>query len=183
MSGAAGSNAGSAGYGPKTIALGRELSENLGALQQRLQQLLTIAENKLQAMRHADDAALHGCAAQEQQQLEAVLALERQRKAILARLAQQLQTGSLLGVPLSEITEKIPEPAASALRARNAALQAVAAKLRHKNEVAARVAHQLQSHIRAVFAELAKANQESVVYGPQGQHSATNTRRCLDAVG
>lgn len=161
----------------------RELNESLGALHGLLKQLVEQSEEKLAGMRGADVEVLHACTQREKQLLEEVFQTERERDAILARLAQTLQAPRLKSAPLSEILNHIPEPLSSALRARNVALHGIATELQQKNRLAAQVAHNLQSHIRAVFVELAKANQESIVYGPKGQHEQANIRTCLDAVG
>ena len=161
----------------------RDLNENLAGLYSLLKQLFDLAEQKLAAMRAASDRTLQACAAQEAQLLEEVKRLEQQRTATLARLAQALRAPQLEHAALSEVAAQFPEPVGSALRARNAALQDIARKLQQKNRLAARVAQHLQSHIRAVFAAVAKANQESVVYGPKGQHEQVSIRSCLDAVG
>jgi flagellar biosynthesis/type III secretory pathway chaperone len=160
-----------------------ELNQSLATLYDLLKQLVEQAEEKLAGMRGADVEALHTCTQQETQLLEEVCHTERERNAILARLAQTLQAPQLKSAPLSEIVNHIPEPLCSALRARNVALHDIATKLQRKNRLAAQVAHNLQSHISAVFTELAKTNQESIVYGPKGQHEQANIRTCLDAVG
>ena len=160
-----------------------ELIDSLIKLHELLKQLVGGVEEKLAGMRGADVEVLHACAQREKQLLEEVFQTERERDAILARLAQTLHMPQLKSAPLSEIVNHIPEPLCSALRARNVALRDIAIKLQQKNRLAAQVAHNLQTHIRAVFVELAKANQESIVYGPKGQHEQANIRTCLDAVG
>jgi flagellar biosynthesis/type III secretory pathway chaperone len=160
-----------------------ELSDNLGALHTLLKQLADQADAKLAALRAADASALQTCAARETELLQHVARNAQERQAIVARLAQHLPPSLPNEMPLSELIEKFPEPQASILRARSLALRESARKLQEKNSLAARVAHHLQSHIRAVFAELAKVNQESVVYGPKGQHEQAALRSCLDAVG
>ena len=165
------------------VSLASELNESLAAAQSLLQQLLENAGQKLSALRAADTDELQHCSLRDANMLEQMFHVEQQRTAILARLAQRLPAMDVKRVRLSEMVDRFPEPLSSALRARNAALQRLATELHEKNKLVATVAHHLQSHIRAVFAELAQANQESAVYGREGQHEQRNKRFWLDAVG
>jgi flagellar biosynthesis/type III secretory pathway chaperone len=169
--------------GPTRRGSASELSDNLGALHALLKQLAAQADAKLAALRAADAKALQACATNETELLQQLARNAQERQAILARLAQHLPQPLRPEIPLSELIEEFPEPQASILRARSVALRESAAQLQEKNGLAARVAHRLQTHIRAVFAELAKVNQESVVYGPKGQHEQAGLRSGLDAVG
>lgn len=161
----------------------RELNENLAALQALLRELVDQASQKLTAMRTVDVDGLTSSAAREGELLAQVQRVAQQREAILARAAQDMPDAAGPVYPLSRLLEKIPEPYSSALRARNAALQRVAADLQEKNATVAAVAQSLQSHIRAVFTELAKVNVETVIYGPKGQHEPKPVRTWIDAVG
>ncbi len=161
----------------------RALDENLATLAALLRALLALSEDKLGALRRADTAALQHCAGREVELLEEVYALERTRQAILARAAQLLPAIAGGAPRLRDLLGALPEPLASVLRARNAGLQELAGKLRQQNQLAARVAQNLQHHIRAVFAELARATQESMVYNPKGQPEQTRLHSCVDAVG
>jgi hypothetical protein len=62
-------------------------------------------------------------------------------------------------------------------------LRGVAEELQKKNRLAAEVARKLQSHIRDVFAAIAQATQETVVYGRNGQYEQATARQWVDAVG
>jgi hypothetical protein len=158
----------------------RELSQHLADLHAALKQLAELATEKLAAMRRADTDALNGCAEREEGLLRTVLRDEQGRNAILARLAQSLHCPQ---VRLTEIVDRLPEPVASALRARSVALKEIAGELQRRNRLAASVAQNLQAHIRGIFADVASANRESLVYGPRGQHEMSSPRRWVDAVG
>jgi hypothetical protein len=161
----------------------REVVRHLSDLHAALTQLTDLAGEKLAAMRAADADALTRCAAREAELLQAVLKADEQRPALLARLAQSLRRPQLQAAKLTEIADHLPEPAASALRARGLALREIAGQLQRKNRLAAVVAHNLQGHLRGIFAEVAKAAQQSVVYGPAGRHYGTGPRCWVDAVG
>lgn len=160
-----------------------ELNENLAALQGLLRQLVGQADEKLLAMRSADTSRMHRCTSRESELLAQVARVEQQRGALVARLAQGLPNATPKPPPLRELARDFPEPAGSVLKARSVALRGIAEQLQEKNRLVARVAHKLQSHLREVFAEIASAQQESVVYGPKGQHEQRNARTLLDAVG
>ncbi|TWT41867.1 FlgN protein [Phycisphaerae bacterium RAS1] len=155
----------------------------LGRWQAQLAGLLQIADDKLAAMKRADADALTACAQREEALLRGVGAGEQERHELLARLAQALPGGPSRIARLSDLAGILPEPLASQILAKNAGLRQAALKLREKNRLAAGVARHLQLHIRGVFAEVAKAGQESIVYGPQGRHEQRNRLSFVDAVG
>lgn len=164
-------------------ACAAELNENLAALQELLRQLLGEAEEKLTAIKIADAERMQRCSARETDLLVEVSRVGQQRSAIFARLAQGLPTGQAPPRSLGEMCRRLPEPLSSVFRARSVGLQQAATRLQEKNRLVSLVAQNLQSHIRAIFATLAKDHQESVVYGPKGQHEQRNVRSWLDAVG
>jgi flagellar biosynthesis/type III secretory pathway chaperone len=161
----------------------RELSQYLADLHDALKRLGALAAEKLAALRTANTAALRDCAVRENELVRQVLCDEQQRDAVLARLAQSLPGCPPKPVRLTELIEHLPEPLAGPLRARRAGLQEMATELQRKNRLVEAVVRNLQAHIRGVFAEVAKAAQESLVYGARGQHEVGSTRCCMDAVG
>jgi len=161
----------------------RDLLDTLTALGELLTQLLGVAGRKLAAMRAAEAKTLQQCAAEEHGVLQELFERERQRDAVLARLAQSLHWPDSRRVSLSEVAQRLPEPFSSRLRARIAGLRTVAVALKEKNRLAAAVARNLHQHLRAVFEDLAQANQETVGYGPNGKHEQRNRQAWVDAVG
>jgi flagellar biosynthesis/type III secretory pathway chaperone len=161
----------------------RDLLTMLHALHESLKQLLELAGRKLLAMRAADTDALQDCATEERAVLQTLFARQQKRDAVLARLAQSLPNhdGRLLALP--ELAGRLPEPFSSRLRARSLGVRQTADALRAKNQLVARVARNLHAHIRAVFADMAKVNQEAVGYGPNGKQEQRNRQTWIDAVG
>jgi len=163
---------------------GQALLACFTTLQGLLGGLADVADRKLAAIRRADAGGLTACTQDELNLLQQVYRAEQDRTAIVARLAQALQAPELRGACISELTGRLPEPLASHLRARATGLKQVAAALKQKYAVAARVARGLQADIRGIFAELAKGRQESVVYGARGQQQGHGTPRLIvDAMG
>jgi hypothetical protein len=163
-----------------------ELLDALSALHELLKQLLELARAKLAAMRAADAPELQRCAARECGVLERLFERERRRDAVLARLAQSLHWDSTGPPRLSEVAAKLPDPFSSRLRAKTAGLRQTANELRRENRLAAEVAQHLHKHVRAVFEDIediARVNQESVVYGPNGRHEHRTSKTWVDAVG
>jgi hypothetical protein len=160
-----------------------ELLEALSALHELLRQLLELARAKLEALRAADAPNLQRCAARECGVLERLFERERQRDAVLARLAQSLHWEGPAPPRLAEVAAKLPEPVSSRLRAKAAGLRQTAGELRRENRLAAEVAQHLHKHIRAVFEDIARVNQESIVYGPSGRHEQRAAMTWVDAVG
>jgi hypothetical protein len=168
---------------PSLEGQANELLEVLSLLHTMLQRLLELAGVKLSAMRTADAAALQRCAAQECDVLARLFEEEGRRDAVLARLAQSLPGEELRGARFSDIAERLPEPFGSRLRARTAGMRRTVEELRRRNRLAAEVARHLHDHIRAVFEDVARVNQESVVYGPSGKHEQRTKQSWVDAVG
>ena len=168
---------------PGLEAQADELLEVMSALHEMLKQLLELVQDKLAAMRGADAAELQRCAVEECGVLERLFAQECRRDAVLARLAQSLPGECPPQARLSEIAERLPEPFCSRLRARTAGMRRTIDELRRKNRVAAEVARHLHEHIRAVFEDVARVNQQSVVYGPSGKHEQRTNQTWVDAIG
>lgn len=162
---------------------GRALVHILGELQTLLTRLVECADEKLHAIRCAGAEALQACVGREMQYLDELLAVERKRDAIVARIAQQLQQPSLRRAPVQQTAEKFPEPLRSSIHARCMGLRQAAEKLQRKNRVAAEVAQGLQSHVRAVFGELAKACRDATTYSDTGRMRHTETQLVIDALG
>ncbi len=161
----------------------RALLEALAEHQGLIESLLDVSREKMKSIRAADARSLHSCTSRESALLEKTLEFEQRRKAVVARLAQALHLPDPERLTLRQIAKELPEPYASAVRSRMLGLRAVAVELQHANRVAAIVARDLHRHIRDVFAALANANRESVVYGPQGREHLTTSKNILDAVG
>lgn len=161
----------------------RELLAALAALHERLLSLAHLASEKLRAMRAADVATLDELAAREAAELDSLQERDTAREAIVARLAQHLPD-SIGPLPkLGELAARLPEPFASQIRAKNEGLRVAARSLEEKNRLVAIVARSLHAHVRGVFADLAGANQETVVYERTGRHDQRVTRSWVDAVG
>ena len=160
-----------------------ELLAVVSAMHEMLKQLLELAQDKLAAMRGADAAELQRCAVEECGVLERLFAQECRRDAVLARVAQSLPGEYPPQARLSEIAERLPEPFCSRLRARTAGMRRTIDELRRRNRVAAEVARHLHEHIRAVFEDVARVNQQSVVYGPSGRHEQRTKETWVDAIG
>lgn len=161
----------------------RALADTLSELQPALRRLIELSERKLAALRRADAGALARCAQAEKELLDSLQLIERRRHAVLARLAQQLRWPPAAGATLSQIADRLPEPISSVIRVRIAPLRDLASHLEKTNRLAASVARGLHQHLRALFADVARASQETVVYGPHGQPEMRTTRAWVDAVG
>jgi len=159
------------------------LLERLDALLAGLQELVAIADRKRDALRRADAGTLQTCAATEERVLRRLFRGADAPRAVSACLAQSLRALDPSARSLSDLAARLPEPFGSRIRAKNEALRAVARALREKNQMAARVARALHEHVRSLFADLAKAHQETVVYACNGQPHGATPQAWIDAVG
>ncbi len=160
-----------------------DLQVHLTGMHALLKQLTDAADVKLEGMRRADTETLRGCADREADLLQRVFDYAQGRPALVARVAQALHRDELKEVPLLQLADELPEPHAAALRAHSTALRQVSQELQRKNRIAARVAHNLQSHIHGIFADVAKVGQESCGYDVRGNPNVSTKRRWVDAVG
>lgn len=161
----------------------RELLASLTALHERIRGLTALAAEKLAALRTADVNAIEVLAQQEAAALESLQILDAERRAVLARLAQQWPSAGADELKLDEIASRMPEPFSSQIRAKSEGLRSAAGALQQKNRLLATVARTLHNHIRGVFADLANDTQETLVYGRTGQHEKHTAKRWVDAVG
>lgn len=160
-----------------------DLFETLGSLHGRLARLGDLAESKLAAMRAADASRLHELAAEEAAELEALAAEDVRREAALARVAQGMPDRASARPRLAEVAETFSEPQRSKILGKSEGLRAMATRLAEKNALVADVARGLHNHVRGVFAEVAKVNQEAVVYGKDGREHQRTSKSWVDAVG
>lgn len=161
----------------------RELLASLTALHERIRGLTALAAEKLAALRTADVNAIEVLAQQEAAALDSLHTLDAERRAVLARLAQQWPNAAADELKLDEIASRMPEPFSSQIRAKSEGLRSAAGALQQKNRLLATVARTLHNHIRGVFADLANDTQETLVYGRTGQHEKHTAKRWVDAVG
>lgn len=159
------------------------LLDTLGTLHGRLARLGDLAELKLAALRTANAERLHELAAEEAAELESLAADDVRREAALARAAQGLPAGAGSRPRLSEVAEIFPEPLRSKILGKSEGLRAMANRLAEKNRLVADVARGLHNHVRGIFAEVAKVNQEAVVYERDGREYQRTSRSWVDAVG
>ncbi|MFO0839420.1 MAG: flagellar export chaperone FlgN [Phycisphaerae bacterium] len=160
---------------------------SLLAVLDRTQGLLTrlteLAGHKLDRLRSADADGLQRGAAAESALLDELLECGRTRHAVLTRLAQHLHWPQIVTARLSQIADRVPQPFASRIHAKNAALRAIATQLEKKNRLAAAVARGLHKHVRAIFDELTKSARAPVGYGRTGREEQAQTQLWVDAVG
>lgn len=168
---------------PPNAEFARDLLAALTALHERLGALTALAVEKLAALRTADVDAIEKLAQREEAALQSLQELDAQRKAVLARLAQLWPASESFEPKLEEIAARLPEPFSSQIRAKSEGLRSAAGALEQKNALLATVARTLHSHVRGVFADLAKDAQETLVYGRSGQHEKHTARCWVDAVG
>lgn len=155
------------------------LDELLG----QLRRLDGLAADKLAAMRAADAKALEHCALEEGEVLQTLLAQGPHRGAVLAAVAQRVLGLSASPPTLAALCQRLPEPGASILRAKTRALEVVTTELQRKNRLAGEVARRLHSHIRGIFADVAKAAQPEVGYGPRNTNLPTGASCYVEAIG
>jgi len=159
------------------------LLEVLSLVHSRLKRLAELARDKLSALRRADTAGLQRCADDEAVVLEALFAAERERAAVLARLAQHVPGAGGRGARLSELAGQLAEPFSSQIRAKIEGLREASTRLQRGNRIAGEVARNLHAHLRAMLTDVARANRQTVGYRPDGRGEEQISRTWIDALG
>lgn len=160
-----------------------DLDTSLANTTNALTQLVALAERKLVALRSADTITLHQTARLEKQELERTFALEQERSAIVARVAQGLPGRKAERLRLSEIAECLPAPWNAKIGEKTRVLKRLSEMLQQKNRLAAGVAQNLHKHIRAVMEELATSTHEPHGYRRDGRREHGTANNWVDAIG
>ena len=164
-------------------ALIGQLAECLGELRGLYEQLVGVLRRKLEAMRRADTEGLNSCGARERFLVQRMAESDATRRNLVGEL--QVRAGVRAGqaMTLSDLAERLGEPARSRVLVLAAGLRQVVEEANQLNQVAALSAKEMLVHFGRVYEVMQSGGMGGGVYGPQGGRAQTAERRSLDAVG
>lgn len=172
---------------PADAALNQELATleaTLSTQEQSLRELLRVAQEKLDALRNAQRDTLHDLTRIESELLSEVARQDQARRAAFAPVAQRLQLPGGAKASLRSLAQRLDEPQRSQWVAFRERMNGLASKLQERNALVGRVARDLHSHLRGVFSDLARSQQQTVGYSDRGTEARANRGSAIvDAVG
>ncbi|MCK6456882.1 MAG: flagellar protein FlgN [Phycisphaerae bacterium] len=159
------------------------LAELLRGLTSLQEELTTVLESKLDAMRRADTPAMQSATAHERRLLDRLTQLDIERHAIVARAAEALGLPDRAGLTVRRVAESCGEPDRSRLLVLAEGLRQKMLRVAELNRVIALVTGEMLAHYRTVFTAMARGGEDSGGYSHRGRPQSAAAVRVLDAVG
>lgn len=160
-----------------------QLAESLAGLRRLYEELVAVLGRKLDAMKRADSDALGSCGARERFLAGQIAEVEVGRKQLLGQLQGQLGFDARRGVTISQVAERLDEPARSQLLVLAEGLRHLVTEADRLNQVGALVTKELLVHFRRVYEAMRMPQAGDGLYGPHGGREAVGAERLIDAVG
>lgn len=149
----------------------RELVRAFEALRGLHEQLITVVESKIAAMKSADAASLQEVGRDERELLKNLAERDARRASLMQSLARQcgMSAKAARSATVSQIGSNLPSAERELLAGAAARLQPVMARAAQANRVAGTIARQVTSHMKFVFSALRPAQPNPVGYGLRGE--------------
>jgi len=162
-----------------------ELLIVMGELKQLHEELLTVLQQKLAAMRRADTEGLNSCTARQRFLVDRI----RQKEGLRRQVVQLI--GKAMGMPaeraadwpLRELAERLPEPRRGQLLAQAAVVREILLAIDKTNTVAALVTGEMLKHFQQVCAAMARTGQSTGTYSSAGRLNSEPPVGVFEAVG
>lgn len=152
------------------------LEQHTAALESVLQQqvqaheaLLSLLERRRQAMRTADTRAVNELCALENEKVQAISELEKQRLTLVAKLTLAIDPTAAEPMRMGELAERLPEPARGRLLVLRHQLMQRMARVREASSVARRAAEALMKHVHGLVQTIGVLSTGVSTYSQQGQ--------------
>ena len=137
--------------------------------------LLSLAHRKTDALRHGDTARLTDVCKLENQKLQAVAELAKQRLALVGELTQALEPDATQPLRLMELAEHLPEPARGRILVLRAGLRDLMGKVQHDNRRAGRAMDAIVRHMQGVAQSIGSRLTGVGTYTHKGHRPAAAT--------
>ncbi|MEK7710653.1 MAG: flagellar export chaperone FlgN [Planctomycetota bacterium] len=148
-------------------------------------ELFCVIESKIEAMRHADVAAIQAAAESEQVIVTRLKERDGFRNQLMEAIGQDLKLSAKAAraLTVSQLAARLPEPERSLVVNAASKLQAVMAKSAQANRLAATVAREVVRHMKWVFAAVRPADAAPIGYTGRGLTVAIADASLFEAVG
>jgi len=163
----------------------RDLVALMCDLKKLHEELLSVIQQKLGAMRRADTDALNSCLAREQFLSDRIRQQEGLRQQLVQLIGQEIGISAEAAQHLSlrELAEELGEPRRAQLLGLAGSVREVLAAIDRSNKVATLVTEEMLKHFRRVYAAMARAGDSAGTYSPGGELTTDRPARVFEAVG
>ena len=121
------------------------------------EQLLTLLKRKKAALAHADADTMTECCRLENEQLQAVAELEKQRLTLAAKVTLALDPKAPAPLKLGDLAQKLPEPVRGRLLVLRHQARQRMEQVRHEVAVTKRATESLMGHIQGLMQTIGSA--------------------------
>lgn len=169
----------------QVVARSGNLVTLMGDLKKLHDEMLSVIQQKLNAMRRADTDALNSCVARERFLAERVQKQEGLRRQLVQILWKELGLPSeqSSGLGLRDLAERLPEPRRGQLLVLGEELRELIGKIDNANKVVALVTGEMLKHFRHVHSAMARSGPSTGRYAANGQIAVERPTQVFDAVG
>jgi len=132
---------------------------------------LPLAEKKREALASSNVDALSQCLQLENQNVQAVGEMEKQRLEIVGRITQHLNPQATSPMKMVDLAEALPEPTRSKLLLARQALRERVEAIKTQSSIARRATDSLLKHMNGLVRSVASAALGGATYDPSGHTS------------
>jgi flagellar biosynthesis/type III secretory pathway chaperone len=140
--------------------------------------MLTLIDREQQALREAKAGDLRDCCRLENQQIQRIATLEKQRQTLVAELTLLVQPDAAAPMPLREVAAYLPAHLAAGLLHRREELRSLIEQVQRAGGIARRATESLLRHMQGVMQTIGAAMTGVGTYSRKGAapHSALAVR-------
>lgn len=147
-------------------------------LQQQVEaheQLLTLLQRKRDGLRTADAKSVMACCALENEKVQLISELEKQRLCVIAALTLSLDPQAAAPLRLADLAEQLPEPVRGRLLVLRQQLVERMTRVAEASTVARRAAEALGRHMHGLVQSIGAISTGVATYGQRGKRPAGAT--------
>ena len=163
----------------------RDLVRLLTVLRRLQEQLLTLVQSKIDAMRRADVPAMREVHAREQALVKQMQEREGFRRQLMDEIgrAMELPAGSARDLTVSQLAARLPQPDKTVLVETAEGLRGAILRVAQVNRIAGAVSRELVNHLQWVFASVSPKGDTPAAYSDDGRLVTPAETRVFEAVG
>lgn len=131
-------------------------------------QLLSLVHRKSEAMRQAKPVLVADCCEQENERVQRIAALEKQRQQVVAAITESVDPNATEPMRMAQIADREGEPIRGRLLVSQAQLRETLVAIQKHNAVAKRATEGLLHHVRGVMQTVTRMVGDAGTYGRRG---------------
>ncbi len=151
------------------------LEDVLSGLLAEQRKLGALLDRQRAALSAGDAVQLSELCSEEQQAIERIRGLDRQRRELVEAISRCVMPGAET-LPLTELAGHVPEPVRSRLLVRRAELVTVMTEVQRATAVVRKASESLLRHVGGLISTLTSAAQGGAAYSPSGRVSKAPVR-------